>query len=210
MGRLKIAGILLAAGRSTRMGAANKLLANIDGKPLVRLCAETALASSLAHIYVVTGHDRSAVERALAGLAVTFVHNARHAEGMSGSIRAGLAALPVETAGAMILLADMPHVDAALIDRLIARFGEEDKPDIVAPVRHDRIGNPVLWARPHFAALAQVTGDKGGRDLMRQHRMDIATVAAPTETVFSDIDTPQDLAYISGDDAPTPRDGPGR
>ena len=108
----RIAALVLAAGRSTRMGGPNKLLAEIDGRPLVRIAAEQALASRASPVIVVTGHQRERVERALAGLPVTFVHNPDFAEGLSTSLKAGIAAVPAEADGAIVCLGDMPQVSA--------------------------------------------------------------------------------------------------
>jgi molybdenum cofactor cytidylyltransferase len=114
-----IVGLVLAAGRSTRMGGPNKLLEEINGKPLVRIATEQVLASRARPVTVVTGHQRERVERALAGLPVTFVHNPDYAQGLSTSLKAGIAALPAEADGAIVCLGDMPQVSAALIDRLV-------------------------------------------------------------------------------------------
>src|SRR5262245_23970931 len=115
----KIAGLVLAAGRSTRMGGPNKLLEEINGKPLVRIAAEHALASRAKPVIVVTGHQKERVEQALAGLPVKFVHNPDFADGLSTSLKAGIAAVPADSDGALVALGDMPQVSAALIDRLI-------------------------------------------------------------------------------------------
>src|SRR6185503_18669432 len=111
----RIAAILLAAGRSTRMGGPNKLLAEIGGKPLVRIAAVEALASRAREVIVVTGHQREAVAAALQGLPVKLVHNPDFAEGLSTSLRAGLAAVPAEADGIVVCLGDMPQVTATLI-----------------------------------------------------------------------------------------------
>ncbi|MBV9522677.1 MAG: molybdopterin-binding/glycosyltransferase family 2 protein, partial [Alphaproteobacteria bacterium] len=114
----KIAGLVLAAGRSTRMGGPNKLLEEINGRPLVRIAAEQLLASHAKPVIVVTGHQRERLERALAGLPVRFVHNDDFAEGLSTSLKAGIKAVPAEVDGAIVTLGDMPQVSAKLIDRL--------------------------------------------------------------------------------------------
>ena len=107
-----VAAVVLAAGRSTRMGAVNKMLAEIGGKPLVRIAAEQALASRAKPVIVVTGHERERVEQALAGLPVRFVHNPDYAEGLGTSLKAGIAAVPDESDGAIVCLGDMPQVDS--------------------------------------------------------------------------------------------------
>ncbi|MBV9971271.1 MAG: molybdopterin-binding/glycosyltransferase family 2 protein, partial [Xanthobacteraceae bacterium] len=130
----RVAAVVLAAGRSTRMGGPNKLLAEVHGKPLVRLAVEQALASQGRPVIVVTGHQRDRVEAALAGLGVTFVHNPDYADGIASSVKAGVAAVPREADGAIVCLGDMPQVDARLIDRLLAAFDPEKGALVVVPV----------------------------------------------------------------------------
>src|SRR3954470_18901922 len=154
----KIAGLILAAGRSTRMGGPNKLLEEINGKPLVRHVAEHVLASRAKPVIVVTGHQKERVERALAGLPVTFVHNPDFAEGLSTSLKAGIAAVAADADGAIVCLGDMPQVSAKLIDRLIAAFDPARGALVVIPTIDGKRGNPVLWSRRFFAALAGVEG----------------------------------------------------
>ena len=153
-----IAAVVLAAGRSTRMGAINKLIAEIGGKPLVRIAAEQALASRAKPVIVVTGHEREQVEAALAGLPVRFVHNPDYAEGLGTSLKTGIAAVPADADGAIVCLGDMPQVDAALIDRLIAAFDPERGALVVVPTIDGRRGNPVVWSRRFFHDLMANSG----------------------------------------------------
>ena len=159
----RVAAIVLAAGRSTRMGGPNKLMAEIGGKPLVRHAVEQVLASRARPVIVVTGHEPARVEAALAGLDVRFVHNPHFADGLSTSLKAGLAALPPEADGAIVCLGDMPQVDAALIDRLIGAFDPAHGALIVIPVIAGKRGNPVVWSRRFFPELMALEGDVGAR-----------------------------------------------
>jgi molybdenum cofactor cytidylyltransferase len=194
---VNVAALILAAGRSTRMGGSNKLLATIDGTPLVRRAAAAALASRARPVLAVTGHEAGKVAAALSGLDVGIVHNPRHADGLSGSLGAGLAALPQGTDGVVILLADMPHVDAAVIDRLVTALDPARGIDIVVPTHDGRRGNPVVWSTRWFAALAAVTGDSGGRHLMAANPAAVAEVEIGGPASL-DIDTPQALAAAGG------------
>src|SRR6202012_3082246 len=115
-----IAAIILAAGRSTRMGGPNKLLAELDGRKLVRIVTEQALASKAKDVIVVTGHQAELVEKALAGLDVKFVRNPDFAHGLASSVKAGISAVPKEADGAIICLGDMPMISAGLLDPLVA------------------------------------------------------------------------------------------
>jgi molybdenum cofactor cytidylyltransferase len=193
----KIAGVVLAAGRSSRMGTLNKLLIGVDGKPMVRHAVEATLAAGLAPVIVVTGHERDRVTAALAGLPVTLVHNADYAQGLSTSLRAGLAAVPAEAEGALIGLADMPRVTAGELKRLIAAFDPREGRAIVVPTRQGKRGNPVLWARQFFAEMRTVAGDVGARHLIGVYPELVAEVEMTGDGVLTDIDTPQALARLA-------------
>lgn len=164
-----VAGILLAAGRSQRAEGTNKLLATLGGRPLVRIAAENALASGLLRLVVVTGHMQGQVRDALSGLDVDIVHNPDFAEGMGGSIRTGVQALPAAAEAAMILLADMPDVDAAAIDRLLAAYRPDAGRAIIVATHAGQRGNPVLFDRIFFDRLARLDGDRGARGLVDDH-----------------------------------------
>jgi molybdenum cofactor cytidylyltransferase len=192
----RIAGLVLAAGRSTRMGGPNKLLEEINGKPLVRIVAEQALASRASPVIVVTGHQRERVERALAGLPVTVVHNPDFADGLSTSLRAGIKAVPPDADGAIVTLGDMPQVSAKLIDRLIAAFDPERGALVVIPTIDGKRGNPVLWARRFFPDLLAVEGDIGARHLIAGYAEAVAEVAIEDAAALTDIDTPEALIAV--------------
>jgi molybdenum cofactor cytidylyltransferase len=195
----RIAAVVLAAGRSTRMGAVNKMIAEIGGKPLVRIAAEQALASRAAPVIVVTGHQRERIEAALAGLPVRFMHNPDYAEGLGTSLKAGIAAVPEDADGAIICLGDMPQVDAALIDRLIAAFDPERGALIVVPSIEGRRGNPVVWSRRFFHELMAIQGDIGARHLIGQYAEAVAEVALAGDAALTDVDTPESLSAVKAE-----------
>jgi molybdenum cofactor cytidylyltransferase len=195
----RIAAIVLAAGRSTRMGAINKLIAEIGGKPLVRIAAEQALASHAAPVIVVTGHEREKVEAALAGLPVRFAHNAGYAEGLGSSLRAGIAAVPKEADGVIVCLGDMPQVDAQLIDKLLAAFDPEKGALVVVPSIGGRRGNPVVWARRFFADLMTVQGDIGARHLISSYPEAVVEVPVAGDAALTDVDTPESLSAVKAE-----------
>jgi molybdenum cofactor cytidylyltransferase len=188
-----VTAIVLAAGRSTRMGGPNKLLAEIDGKKLVRIVAEQALASKATEVIVVTGHQAELVEQALAGLNVKFVRNPDFAGGLASSVKAGIAAVPDNADGAIVCLGDMPLIDAKLIDRLIETFAPDRGHLIAVPVSDGRRGNPVLWSRRFFKELMTLDGDVGARHLIAKHAEAVAEVPVEGQSAFLDIDTPQAL-----------------
>jgi molybdenum cofactor cytidylyltransferase len=189
----RVAALVLAAGQARRMGGPNKLVATIGGKPLVRLAAEAATLSRAAHVSVVTGHRPEDVRVALAGLEVPLVHNPDYADVLSTSLRAGLDALPQNVDGVLVMLADMPGIDAAAIDRLIAAFDPARGALIVVPTHDGKRGNPVLWSSRFFDALRAVEGDVGGRHLLGANAEAVVQVELGP-AVFLDIDTPEALA----------------
>jgi molybdenum cofactor cytidylyltransferase len=195
-GAPSVAAIVLAAGRSTRMGGPNKLVAELGGKPLVRIAAEQALASRAKPVIVVTGHQRGEVEAALAGLPVRLVHNPDFADGLGGSVKAGIAAVPASVDGAVICLGDMPQVDAALIDRLIAAFAPERGALAAVPTIDGKRGNPVLWSRRFFPELMAIEGDVGARNLIARYGEAVIEVPVSGKGAFTDVDTQETLAGL--------------
>ncbi len=191
----RIGALVLAAGRSTRMGGPNKLVAEIAGTPLARIAAEAALASQARPVVVVTGHEREKVEAALAGLPVQCVHNTDFDEGLSTSLRAGLKALPDSVVGAVVCLGDMPLVDAGLIDRLIAAFDPERGALVVVPTVDGVRANPVLWSRRFFPDLMALAGDVGARHLIAAYAEAVVEVPAAAGAA-ADVDTPEALRAV--------------
>ena len=194
--------ILLAAGSSRRMGAANKLLLPLDGVPMVARVAGAIRAAGLPML-VVLGHDADAVRAALSGhrafagaeapeedgIAPAFIVANEHARGMGHSLSAGMVAVPPAWTGALVCLADMPFVGADVLRRLAAALVAPDT--VAVPVSAGRRGNPVAWGRDWFARLAALDGDTGGRALLASAQ---ALEIAADASVLRDFDTPGDLA----------------
>jgi molybdenum cofactor cytidylyltransferase len=189
----KITAIVLAAGLSSRMGS-NKLLADLNGKPLLRHAAEAAANSAADTVIVVVGNEAGQAEAALKGLRANSVRNPNYAKGLSTSLKAGIAAVPEDFDGAIILLGDMPGVSSALIDKMIAAFDPEDGRAICVAARHGRRGNPVLWARRFFSEIMALEGDIGAKHLMAMNDELVCEVEADDDGPLTDIDTPQALA----------------
>ena len=197
--RPSIAAVVLAAGRSTRMGAVNKMLAEIGGKPLVRIAAEQALASRAKPVIVVIGHERERVEAALNGLPVRFVHNPDYAEGLGTSLKAGIAAVPAKADGAIVCLGDMPQVDSALIDKLLSAFDPERGALVVVPSIEGRRGNPVVWSRRFFHDLMAIAGDIGARHLIGSYAEAVVEVPVEGAAALTDVDTPESLTAVKAE-----------
>lgn len=190
--------IVLAAGRGTRFGSEPKLLSRLDGKPLVRHVAETALAARLGPVVLVLGAHAAAIRAALTGLDLAMADNPRYADGLSTSLLAGLAAMPDGVEAAFVLLADMPRITPAHLAALARAYRAADPaPAAVVPVHDGRRGNPVLLNRRLLAAdLAALGGDQGAGRLLAR-RSDVLAVAMDA-AVAADIDTPEALAALEG------------
>jgi molybdenum cofactor cytidylyltransferase len=193
---LNIAAVVLAAGRSTRMGA-NKLIADVGGKPMVRWVVEAALESAASPVLVVTGHHEADVRIALTGLDVVFVHNPNYAQGLSTSLKAGIAAAPASVAGALVLLGDMPQIAPGHLNQLITAFRDRVG-FIIVPVHAGRRGNPVLWPRAFFPAMLALEGDAGAKRLLAANAGCVGEVDLGTDAIFLDVDTAEALARLRG------------
>jgi molybdenum cofactor cytidylyltransferase len=197
----RIGAIILAAGRSSRMRAGgdglNKLVQPLGGRPMIRHAVEAALASDASEVVVVTGSEQSGIEAALKDLPVKFVNNPDFAMGLSTSLICGLNAISADCDGALVLLGDMPAVDAGLLSRLIAAFDPVEGRAIIVPVHGGRRGNPVLWGRRFFPEMHELTGDAGARALFGLYPELICEVEAGSDAPFTDIDTKEALAAFS-------------
>jgi molybdenum cofactor cytidylyltransferase len=189
----EIAGVVLAAGASRRMGKDNKLLAEIDGKPMVAHVVDAVIAAGLSPVVVVTGHDSDAVEAALVGRDVALVHNPDYDEGLSASLKTGVRALPSDVAGALVCLGDMPRITPKHLRKLVSAFDPEEGRKIVVPTTRGKRGNPILWSAEYFAEMQSLAGDVGAKHLIGEHAEAICEVALEDEAIFTDIDTPREL-----------------
>ncbi|MCA3565361.1 MAG: molybdopterin-binding/glycosyltransferase family 2 protein [Methylocystis sp.] len=194
-GRPQVAAIVLAAGQGARMGG-GKMTAKLGGKALVRYPHEAAAASLAAPILTVLGHDAARVGAALLDLDTQIVGNPDYAKGMSTSLKAGIAALPLSAAGAIVLLGDMPYVTPAIINRLIAAFAAHPKAKAVVPMIGGQRGNPILIGRSLFEAVMALEGDMGARKLLDAAGGEVIEVAIDDVAVLTDVDTPEALARL--------------
>lgn len=192
----RIAALVLAAGRSTRFGQSNKLVADLDGEAVVRRTVRAVLASAARPVVVVTGHMADEVRAALAGLDVTFADSPNYREGLAQSLKAGLSAFHPRFDGVLIALGDMPAVTGADIDRLIAGFAPKEGRSIVVPVHAGKRGNPVLFAAHLVPELRAVEGDAGAKHVITQHPDELAEVEISSARIFADVDTPEALEQL--------------
>ena len=179
------------------MGGPNKLLALFDGKPLVRRAAERALGSKASGTVVVTGHQRERVRHALAGLDLAVTDNPDFADGLASSLKAGIAKVSADAAGAMIVLGDMPGISSADMDSLIDAFRKSGGRSVVRASHGGRRGNPVLLPRSLFPAIAHLEGDTGARHLVEAEGLDVIDVEIG-QGASVDVDTREALEGAGG------------
>jgi|TARA_B100000003_G_scaffold38518_1_gene32727 molybdenum cofactor cytidylyltransferase len=184
-----IHAVLLAAGRSERMGPNNKLLLNVDGIPLVRKSAINILNSNVTSMTVVTGFDENKIVNALSGLNVNFVKNINFREGLSSSLKAGLANITPTPSAVIICLADMPKIQPEHINQLIENFDPLKGWEICIPTNNGKRGNPVLIGSRFFPYIFETSGDFGAKQVMKQHSDKIVEVEIGTSDIHFDIDT---------------------
>lgn len=197
-GDYRVGGVLLAAGRSTRFGDANKLLETVEGEPIVRRAARTLLDADLSRVIVVVGHEADRVRTALdgldgEGLPLEVRVNPDYEQGQSTSVRFGVRGLEAGQAvdAAVFALGDMPRVRPGTVDLLVDAF-RAGIGDALAAAYRGRRGNPVLFGARHFEALADTTGDTGGREILLDGD-EAALVETGDPGVVQDVDTPGDL-----------------
>jgi molybdenum cofactor cytidylyltransferase len=192
----RIGAVLLAAGRSTRMGGTNKLLSEIEGLPMVVRIAQRLLASRARPIIAVLGNQAGAVDAALSKLPIERVRNPDFADGLSTSLKRGVVALPADLDGAVVCLGDMPLISGRHIDRLIAAFNPLEGRAIIVPTRRGKRGNPVLWSKRFFPEMAALAGDVGAKHLIGEHAELVAEVEMDDDAILVDIDTPEALDAV--------------
>ncbi len=187
-----VAAIVLAAGRSTRMGPGNKLLMDIGGKPMLHRTLDAVHGAGLQQVIVVTGFQSDQIEESIARYPVEIVHNPCFFHGMGTSLGAGIASLPDSAGAVIVFLADMPHITADVPNRLVHAHSASGN-RVCIPVFSGRRGNPVLWPRRYFKDLGSVEGDAGGRHLIRELGRQVLEVPVYSNSILNDIDTVQDL-----------------
>jgi len=189
-----IAGLLLASGASRRFGS-NKLVAPLDGRPIVRWSAE-ALAGAVDDTWVVVPARSAEVRNALHGLPVRWVENPVSHEGMATSIRAGIAALPAEVDAVVITLGDQPLLDREVICMVVSAWhADGGRPRAVVTSYADGRGHPTLFSAALFPALMELEGDRGARELLASLGEGVAVVEVPSARP-ADVDTPDELTSL--------------
>lgn len=197
--KLTVAGLVLAAGQASRMGAGgHKLLAEFDGVPLVRRSADVVVRGGAGPVAVVTGHRRAEIEAALAGLDAIPVHNPDYASGMASSLVSGILSPPLSGAdGVLVMLADMPGVSEGDIGAMIDAFRAEQGRAIIRAVSSGKRGNPVILPRATFAAIAKLEGDTGARAIIETCGLPVIDIDIG-DAAHLDVDTPEAVTGAGG------------
>jgi molybdenum cofactor cytidylyltransferase len=189
---IRVGALILAAGRSLRMGKENKLCLPVHGKPMLLYPVDAAMEAGLSPVRVVTGHESGKIRDLLADYPVEFVHNPLFAEGLSTSLRAGMSSLDSRIDGVVVCLGDMPRVSAKHIRLLIKNFDPSGDRPICVPIHRSQRGNPVLWPRDYFDSIRSLGGDSGARSLLERNSPRVSFVEMPDDGVLWDVDTPED------------------
>lgn len=195
-----IAGVVLAAGTSTRFGR-NKLLLRMEGDSLARRAATVAWSGGLDPVVVVLGHEAHRVERELSGLpaAVRAIVNPDYARGVNTSLRAGIHAVPEESEAAVVLLADMPFVTGEMVAHLVEVYRRTGAPLVVSD--YDGVhAPPTLYARSLFPELGGSEGDGGGKSVVKRHAEKAIRVPWPSHRL-TDVDREEDWTRLNVGDS---------
>lgn len=188
-----VAGVVLAAGVSNRMGR-NKMLLPLDGESILRRAVGRAVAAGLDPVVVVLGHDADRARGELAGIPCQPVVNPDYARGVNVSLRAGVAALPAGACAAVVMLADMPFVTTRMIETLVERYRETAAPLVISD--YDGVNAPpILYDRSLFAELGAMEGEGCGKQVVKRHRGEAVTVPWPAEAL-ADVDVPADYERV--------------
>ncbi|MDT0632644.1 nucleotidyltransferase family protein [Rubrivirga sp. S365] len=196
MSARRLGAVVLAAGRSSRMGRENKLLADLAGRPVLDHVLDLATDAMFADAVVVGGYDRSAVSAVAQARSVRTVHNARWRDGMGASMRVAVADLDPDLDGVVVLLGDVPLVQTATLVRLAEVWRQSPAPAIVRPIWRGQPGHPVVFSKAFVPDLLRLRGDDGARAVLIEHTASLVRVDTGDEGVTMDADTPHALATL--------------
>jgi molybdenum cofactor cytidylyltransferase len=190
-----VAGVVLAAGTSTRMGQ-NKLFMEVEGEPLVRRVVARASKAGFDPLIVVLGHEAELVQQAIEGIRYRPVLNPEYALGVNSSLKAGIrAAAETAACAAVVVLADMPFVTTAMIETLIGKYRRGDAPLVISD--YDGINAPpILYGRSLFDELAMSEGQGCGKHVVKRHRHEAESASWPVEAL-TDLDAPEDYERVT-------------
>ena len=196
-GEAKVIALILAAGSSTRMGAKNKLLANVIGKPMITHVVDAIGQSMVNSAVVVTGYERDQIENVLSQHNISFVYNENFKAGLSESLKVGLKEIPDDVDGVLICLGDMPLLTSTIIDNLIKAFDPIEGRSICVPINGRKRGNPVLWDKSYLTEMTEIVGDVGAKKLLEKYSDHVFEVSFEEDNVLIDVDTPDLLKSLN-------------
>jgi molybdenum cofactor cytidylyltransferase len=185
-----ICAVVLAAGRSRRMGV-QKLLLPFGGKTVISHIVDQLLASAVDRVFVVTGHEPERISGELSDRSVSIVHNTDYESGMLSSVRSGLRALPEQCEAVLVAIGDQPSIPTELVDSMVRSFASTEK-NILVPCFEGRRGHPVLFACQYREEILTHYDDIGLRGLLHAHPDDVFELGVSTSSVLSDMDYPDD------------------
>ena len=198
-GKAPTAGIVLAAGTSTRFGTF-KLLQPLGERVLLEWVLDTCLHSKLERIFLVLGYKRAEIMDALAETKkhprLCIVFNQDYLRGQSTSLRAGLNATKGQFPSVMFILGDQPLIDAKNLDMLLERFWHSDK-NICVPFHNNRRGNPVIFSEKFYPQIENICGDLGAREIIDNNAEDVLRIDLSEPSFFHDVDTREDIKQVS-------------
>ena len=190
-----IHAVILAAGPSLRFGKSNKLLFEVDGRPMLQRVVEAVMAGGVDKTVVVTGADYALVTSLLRGYGVKLVRNERWPEGMGTSLAKGVEALDRENCeGILVCLGDLPFLSSGMVRRVIGVFRQQDCERIVVPKVKGRRGHPVIFPGSYGMELGKLAGDEGARTILNSERENLTEVEVHSPEIFQDVDRQSDLA----------------
>ncbi len=191
---MNITAILLAAGRSRRFGPDDKLMAELEGTPIILKTLGALSGSKCRAIHVVVAPDNSPLKELLKDQPASLVANPQAEAGIGSSIATGIASLEDDVAGALILPGDMPWMTSAFINRLIEAFVANERNRVIVPTTPEgEQRNPIIWPRSYFAELCKLSGSRGAKKLIPATPDQRLEILAPDTAIFRDIDTPAEL-----------------
>jgi len=196
----QVGAVILAAGRSSRMKETmqeNKMLLPLEGKSIIVRTVERFLASQAARVAVILGCDGERIRAELAGLPLELIDNPDYLAGMGSSLRLGIEFCQASGfQGAMICPGDMPFIQTATVNRVLAAFETGD--GIITPVHQGRRGHPVLFDRKFYPEMLRVQGDLGAREIIGRHPEDVRILEIPDPGMHIDIDSKEIYQSLSG------------
>lgn len=188
--------IVLAAGKSVRMRGRNKLLVDIDQKPMIRRVVETVLQSKVDEVIVVLGWESDKIQQVLSDLPCRFILNKNYEKGQSSSLKIGLREVGEATQAVLVLPGDVAKIDARSINLVLDAYNRFHNPIIIASYE-GRQGHPILLAKQLFDEIEKINEETFGlKSVVRKHENEVRLVETGSESVLQDFDTPDDLKRL--------------